>query len=140
MLRLAILLLIISFCLFIFVLERNRENKNTEEEKTEKKVLTTTDKIGIIHLIFLFLVLGVDIIDMFHGDFLYRNYNDLFRLVSGIEFFSWISLIPILFVTVLVILIRSLKKEKNGGTIASISLILSIITWVITLVTYAIHF
>jgi NhaP-type Na+/H+ or K+/H+ antiporter len=61
-------------------------------------------------------------------------------LVFGIEFFSWISLIPILFVTVLVILIRSLKKEKNGGTIASISLILSIITWVITLVTYAIHF
>ena len=140
MLRLAILLLIISFCLFIFVLERNRENKNTEEEKTEKKVLTTTDKIGIIHLIFLFLVLVTDLIDTFAGNFLYREHRPLFEVVYNFEFVGLFILIPIFFITVLVKLIRSLKKEKKGSVIACISLMLNVVMGLVNAGTYASHF
>ena len=57
MLRLAIVLIIISISLLFVVLERIRENKNTEVEEKKNKELTGADKIGIIHLIFLFLVL-----------------------------------------------------------------------------------
>ena len=152
MLRLAIILIIISISLFIVVLEKKREKATIEEdiiqaegneeevEVEHKKNLTNSDIIGIIHLIILFLLLCVDIIDIFAGDSLYTNYRALFRLVYDIEFISWLIVIPLFFIIVLVNLIRSLKKEKNGSLIASISLILSIIIGLVTLYTYASHF
>ena len=105
-----------------------------------KKNLTNLDKIGIIHLIILFLVLCVDIIDVFDGGYLYDNLRAIFRLVYDLEFISWLVLIPIFFVIVLIKLIRSLKKENNGSVIASISLILNVVTELVTLGTYASHF
>ena len=152
MLRFAIILITISISLFIVVLEKKRENANIEESKIlaegneeeveveRKKNLTKSDIIGIIHLIFLFLFLCVDIIDIFAGDSLYTNHRALFRLVYDIEFISWLIVIPLFFIIVLVNLIRSLKKENNGSLITSISLILSVIIGLVTLGTYASHF
>ena len=150
MLRFAIILITITISLFIIVLEKKRENANTEDDKIVadrkevevegKKNLTNLDKIGIIHLIILFLILYVDIIDMFKGHYLYVNIRALFRLVYDIEFISWFVLIPIFFVIVLIKLIRSLKKENNGSVIASISLILNVVIELVTLMTYASRF
>ena len=152
MLRLAIILITISISLLIVVLEKKRENADTEDdqivaerkevevEDESKKNLTNLDKIGIIHLIILFLVICVDIIDMFDGGYLYDNLRAIFRLVYDLEFISWLVLIPIFFVIVLIKLIRSLKKENNGSVIASISLILNVVTELVTLGTYASHF
>ena len=140
MLRLAIVLIIISISLLFVVLERIRENKNTEVEEKKNKELTGADKIGIIHLIFLFLVLVTDLIDTFAGNFLYCNYNPIFELVYNIEFISMFITIPIFFITVLVKLILSLKKEKKGGVIASISLILNVVMGLVNAGTYAAHF
>ena len=133
MLRIALILIIISISLLCVALEKIRKNKNTAEEKG----LTGADKIGIIHLIYLLLVLGSDLIDTFAGNFLYCNYSPIFELVYNIEFISMFITIPI---TVLVKLILSLKKEKKGGVIASISLILNVVMGLVNAGTYAAHF
>lgn len=136
MLRIALILIIIPISLLCVALEKIRKNKNT----AEKKGLTGADKIGIIHLIYLFLVLGSDLIDTFAGNFLYCNYSPIFELVYNIEFISMFITIPIFFITVLVKLILSLKKEKKGGVIASISLILNVVMGLVNAGTYAAHF
>ncbi|MBP5175025.1 MAG: hypothetical protein ILP07_03810 [Treponema sp.] len=140
MLRLAIVLIIISISLLFVVLEKIRENKNTEVEEKKNKELTGADKIGIIHLIFLFLVLVTDLIDTFAGNFLYREHRPLFEVVYNFEFVGLFILIPIFFITVLVKLIRSLKKEKKGSVIACISLMLNVVMGLVNAGTYASHF
>lgn len=140
MLRFAIILIIISFTLFFVVFEKRKENKNSEVVEERRKELTGADKIGIIHLIYLFLVLVSDLIDTFVGDYLYRDYRAIFELVYNIEFISMFILIPIFFITVLVKLIRSLKQEEKASVIASISLILSVVMGLVNAGTYASHF
>lgn len=143
MLLLGTILAVFSFSTFIFFFNRNQEYKNTEienEEKEEKKNLTSADKLGIIHLIFLALVLAVDLIETFKGNFLYSEYRGLYELAFNIEFVSMFILIPLFFITVLVKLIRSLKQEKHGGIIASISLILNVVMGLVNAGTYAAHF
>ena len=140
MLRIAIILILISLSLLFIVFKEIRENKNTAVEDKNRKELTGADKIGIIHLIYLFLVLGSDLIDTFAGDFLYCNYSLLFELVYNIEFISMFIIIPIFFITVLVKLIRSLKQEKKGGVVACISLILNAVMGLVNAGTYAAHF
>lgn len=140
MLRFAIILIIISFSLLFVVFEKRKENKNSEVVEERRKELTGADKIGIIHLIYLFLVLVSDLIDTFVGDYLYRDYRAIFELVYNIEFISMFILIPIFFITVLVKLIRSLKQEEKASVIASISLILSVVMGLVNAGTYASHF
>ena len=140
MLRFAIILIIISFSLLFVVFEKRKENKNSEVDEERRKKLTGADKIGIIHLIYLFLVLVSDLIDTFAGDYLCRDYRAIFELVYDIEFISMFILIPIFFITVLVKLIRSLKQEEKGSVIASISLILSVVMGLVNAGTYASHF
>ncbi len=105
-----------------------------------KKNLTNSDRMGIIHLIILLLLFCVDIIDIFDGNYLYGNNRAIFELIYDIEFISWFILNPAFFIVVLVNLIRSLKKENKGSVIASISLILNIVTELVTIGTYASHF
>lgn len=140
MLRFAIILIIISFSLLFVVFEKRKENKNSEVVEERRKELTGADKIGIIHLIYLFLVLVSDLIDTFVGDYLYRDYRAIFELVYNIEFISMFILIPIFFITVLVKLIRSLKQEEKASVIVSISLILSVVMGLVNAGTYASHF
>lgn len=140
MLRFAIILIIISFSLLFVVFEKRKKNKNFEVVEERRKELTGADKIGIIHLIYLFLVLVSDLIDTFVGDYLYRDYRAIFELVYNIEFISMFILIPIFFITVLVKLIRSLKQEEKASVIASISLILSVVMGLVNAGTYASHF
>ncbi len=140
MLRFAIILIIISFSLLFVVFEKRKENKNSEVDEERRKELTGADKIGIINLIYLFLVLVSDLIDTFAGDYLYRDYRAIFELVYNIEFISMFILIPIFFITVLVKLIRSLKQEEKGSVIASISLIINVVMGLVNAGTYASHF
>lgn len=144
MLRFSIILIIITISLFIVVLgKKNKiiaEGKNQEVKNEDKKNLTNLDKIGIIHLIFLFLFFCVDIIDIIYRDSLFNKNITIFTLVYDLQFISWFILIPVFFLVVLVNLIRSLKKEKNGSVIACISLIISVFTELATLWIYASRF
>lgn len=127
----AVTLLLLLFLTLVYFTGRNI--KNNEGLKT----LSEADKAGIITSIFIFLIMVIDIIDIYFSDSLPY---DLSISIGLIELFFWILIIPILFIYVLVKEIISIKTEKKGGIIAVISLLYNLFIWLLTMSRYAARF